>query len=131
MNILKQEGVAILEFLSVVTVILTLGVFANSNYEVKSKTPEEIIKIKPVIRYIEKNPVNHALDVTPVLENSYVPVYKKKPVHHNRFQTPKKFKSSQTVIQKVNRNAHIKPFIANKDNLLGYKGACMKYPFSS
>ncbi|KPA14554.1 Conjugal transfer, TrbG/VirB9/CagX [Candidatus Magnetomorum sp. HK-1] len=125
MNILKQEGAAILEFWAVVTVVLTLGLFANSNIEIKKRTPEETIKIKPIVKYVEKNPVSHAF------ENTSIPVYKKVPIHHNRFQTPKMFKSSQSVIRKVNRSAHIKPFIANKGNLLGYKGACMKYPFSS
>ena len=126
MNIFNQEGAAILEFWAVVTVVLTLGYFANSNIEIKRKTPEETIKIKPIVRYVEKNPVSYAL------ENTSVSAYKTVPVHNaHRFQTPKRFKSSQNVIRKVNRTAHIKPFVSNKDNLLGYKGACMKYPFSS
>ncbi|KPA14721.1 Conjugal transfer, TrbG/VirB9/CagX [Candidatus Magnetomorum sp. HK-1] len=123
MNMLKQEGSVILEILTVVSVLLTFGVFANSTYEVKKRTPEEPVKIKPIIKYVE-NPVSH------VLKKTTVPVYKAIPVH-NQFQLPKNFKSSQSVIRRVNKTAHIKPFIGNQDNLLGYKGACMKYPFSS
>ncbi|KPA09015.1 hypothetical protein MHK_010776, partial [Candidatus Magnetomorum sp. HK-1] len=126
MNIFKQEGAAVLEFWAVVNVAIILGFYSYSSYEIKKISPEETVKIKPIIKYVEKNPVSHAL------ENTSIPVYKTISVReNNQFQTPKKFKSSQAVIRKVNKNAHLKPFIAKKDNLLGYKGACMKYPFSS
>jgi hypothetical protein len=125
MNILKQDGTAIFEIFTVFTIIISLGVYGSSIYEIKKRNPddEKIVKIKPVIQYVE-NPVSHILKKTPA------PSYKSLPVH-NQFQIPKKFKSSQAVIRRVNKTAHIKPFIGNKENLLGYKGACMKYPFSS
>jgi len=112
----KQKGSGILEFFTLITILFPIAFYTVSVYEIRERRPNEIIKIKPVIQYIEKNPVSSIMD-TPIVVNQY--------------QTPQRFKSSQTIIRKMNRNAHIKPFIGNKNNNLGYKDACMTYPFSS